>query len=270
MRSLAARLGLGDVEPAVLRLAKHSVVRLGPLVARVQSAGDVGAALASMRREVSVAAHLAAAGAPVTPPSREPPHGPYSEAGCAISLWAFVPHRPAEARDAAAAGAALKQVHDALATYAGELPPFTDSIASCAALLADPTALAAAPDDRTLLADTYAGEVAALDADRGGWVALHGDTHLGNVFVTDAGPIWSDFEAVCRGPLEWDLTNQSAVFLRPFGKLDPARLRRLARLRRTCVAIWCWADAERSFEMRAAAELHTAWLRRQPAASRFA
>ena len=94
VRSLAARLGLGDLEPAVLRLAKHSVLRLGPLVARVQSAGEVGAALAAMQREVSVAGRLAAAGAPATPPSRDPPAGPYEEAGCAISLWDFVAASP--------------------------------------------------------------------------------------------------------------------------------------------------------------------------------
>jgi hypothetical protein len=90
------------------------------------------------------------------------------------------------------------------------------------------------------------------------------------VLITEPGPVWSDFEAVCRGPLEWDLANQPAAFLRPFGQLDRARLKRLSRLRRACVAIWCWADADRSPEIRAAAEFHTEWLRRQRAASRFA
>ena len=89
-------------------------------------------------------------------------------------------------------------------------------------LLADPAALAASPGDRALLADIYAREVGALPApSRDAWIALHGDAHLGNVFITDAGPVWSDFEAVCRGPLEWDLANKPAAFLAALRQARP-------------------------------------------------
>jgi Ser/Thr protein kinase RdoA (MazF antagonist) len=142
-------------------------------------------------------------------------------------------------------------------------------VAGCAALAEDAAAMAAAaPDDRAFLAGLVRGALAALPSDQAGWIALHGDAHLGNVMMTPSGPIWADLEAVCRGPLEWDLTHKPAAFVAAFDGVDAARLNRLSALRSACSAVWCWADAARSAETRAAAEFHTMWLRR--AATRFA
>ncbi len=271
LRALAVRLGLGQVEPSVLRLARHSVVRLGLLVARVQSAEPRETALATMAREVAVGQHLARAGAPAVRPAMAPPPGPYEIDGCIISLWSFAGHRPADERDAAAAGAALKVVHAALASYEGVMPAWSDAVADCAALAEDEAAMALAqPDDRAFLARLVRAGLEAAPSDPRGWIVLYGDAHLGNVMMTPAGAVWSDLEAACRGPLEWDLTNQPAAFLAGFDGVDVALLGRLGQLRRACVAVWCWADAARSDEIREAAEHHTARLRREAAASRFA
>lgn len=35
---------------------------------------------------------------------------------------------------------------------------------------------------------------------------LHGDPHNGNVVLTRSAPRWLEFESVCSGPLEWDLS----------------------------------------------------------------
>ncbi len=270
VRTLAARLGLGGVEPAVLKLAKHTTLRLGPLVARVQSSVEPALALATMVREVAIAAHLAARGAPALRPSADPPPGPYEVDGCIISLWPFVDHRPATEADAAGAGAALKRLHEALAGYEGALPAYFEAVADCAALAEDESAMAAAlPQDRRFLAGRVRAGLERLPAGAANWIALHGDAHLGNLMMTPAGAIWADFEATCRGPLEWDLLNRPAAFLAPFGRLDADLLRELGALRRACVAVWCWADAERDAEFREAAEYHTTRLRNE-AASRFA
>ena len=87
--------------------------------------------------------------------------------------------------------------------------------------------------------------------------------------MTAKGPIWTDLEAICCGPVEWDLANKPPAFLAAFEGLDIALLDELSALRRACSAVWCWADAGRSREIRAAAKYHTTRLR-QEAASRFA
>jgi hypothetical protein len=268
-RTLAARLGLGEVEPTVLKLAKHTTLRLGALVARVQSSVEPGLATATMTREVAIARHLLQLGAPAVAPAIEPPPGPYEIEGCIVSLWAFVDHLPATETDAGTGGAALRAVHTALASCAEALPLYSKVLAECAALADDESAMAAAhPDDRFLLAGLVRAGLERLPADPDRWIALHGDTHLGNVLITAAGPIWADLEAVCRGPLEWDLANKSPAFLAAFEGIDVALLDQLSALRRACSAVWCWADAGRSREIREAAEYHTARLR-QEAASRF-
>jgi hypothetical protein len=258
--ALARRLGLHG-QPAVLKLAKHTTVRIGSSVARVRSTGE--SAWTEMAREVAVAEHLARHGAPAVRASVDPPAGPYEADGCVISLWRHARHRAADdMRDAEAAGAALKAVHAALAGYEGALPPFTDAIASAGALLADPRATPElGAEDRRFLIEAYDRGAHRLP-DVGEPIALHGDTHLGNVLMTVAGPVWADLEAVCTGPLAWDLVNKPAAFLQPFGAVDAALLTWLGELRRVCVAAWCWADAGRSAETRAAAEHHLQTLRR--------
>jgi Ser/Thr protein kinase RdoA (MazF antagonist) len=269
VRSLAARLRLAEAEPIVLKLAKHASSRLGPLVARVQSGGDLAAARTVMAREVAVAQHLARCGAPAVRPSVDPSPGPYEADGCVISLWSFVDHRAAEEADAAAAGVALARLHAALARYPGALPAYAETVAECAALAEDAAAMAAAaPDDRAFLARLVRSGLERAPSDPSEWIALHGDAHLGNVMMTPAGAVWADLEAVCRGPREWDLCNKPAAFLASFDGVDLALTGRLGELRRACVAVWCWADAGRSPEIREAAAYHTAQLRRD--ATRFA
>ena len=271
MRTLADRLGFGSAAPAVLKLAKHTTLRLGPLVARVQSAGDRDAARTTMAREVAIAQHLARLSAPAVRASVNPPPGPHEVDGCLISLWPYVEHRPAVEADTAGAGAALQRLHAALASCEAALPAFTEAVAGCAALAEDAAAMAAAaPDDRAFLAELVKTGLASLPADDTRRIALHGDAHLGNVMMTAAGPIWADLEAVCRGPLEWDLTDKPAPFVAAFDGVDKALLGQLSALRSACSAVWCWADATRSAEIRAAAAYHTARLRREAAASRFA
>jgi hypothetical protein len=271
VRTLGAGLGLGDFDPVVLKLANHTSLRLGPLVARVRSSGDVDEDRATMVREVAVATHLARLSAPTIKPSVDPPAGPHEVDRCLISLWAFIDHRAADEGDWAAAGAALKRFHTALTGYDGELPTYLQTVEGCAAVAEDAAAMAAAePEDQRLLARLVREGLQHLPTDPWAWIALHGDTHLGNVMITPAGAVWADLEAVCRGPIEWDLCNKPASFPAAFEGVDPALLDQLGALRRACVAVWCWADAARSAEIRGAAEFHTAQLRREAAASRFA
>ncbi len=263
-KALATRLGLGVVEPQALKLAHHTTVKLAPLpiVARILSGEP--AAGPRMASEVALARRLADAGAPVVSPTRDPPPGPHREGDSVVTLWDFVDHRRAdETKDALAAAEALKAVHAAMAALEDALPPFTDGLAACADRLADRAAMAAlAEPDRGFLDDRLQALRDELGTPDAGRRPLHGDTHLGNVLMTPRGALWCDLETACRGPLEWDLVQLPAAARRVFGPVDERLLERLSELRSVTVAVWCWADAGRSPEVREAAEHHLARAKR--------
>jgi len=251
----------------VLKVAHHTSVRLRPwpIVARVDSSFAVERMVPFMQRELAIAQHLAARGAPAVRPTADPAPGPHLHGAAAVTLWTFVDHRSAAGpKDERAAGAALAMLHAALADYGGPLPPFTDGMDICARLLADPAALGAlAARDRDFLAARLAGLRAGLAIDLGRRIALHGDAHLGNVMMTPDGAVWADLETACLGPLEWELTSLPRAGHAAFGPIDRPLLNRLSLLRSLTVAVWCWADADHSTEIRAAAEYHLRRLRRR-------
>jgi hypothetical protein len=262
----ARDLGLGTVEPVVLKVAHHTSVRLAPhpIVARVDSSAALDRIVPAMRRELDVAQHLARAAAPSVRPTVDPPPGPHVQGGSAITLWAYVDHRPVRGRvDLAAAGAALRVVHAALADYPGPIRLFTDGMDTCAGMLDDPAAMPALDErSRRFLSEAMQSLRAGLALDRADFIGLHGDTHAGNILVTPTGPIWADLETACIGPLEWELTSLPPAGRIHFRPLEAALLKRLSLLRSLTVAVWCWADADRSEEVREAAEYHLRRLRR--------
>ncbi|HUZ11701.1 MAG TPA: phosphotransferase [Caulobacteraceae bacterium] len=269
---LALTLELGPIWPEILKLAHHKSVRLSPLpiVARVQSSAPCEAAAGTMERELALARRLVGVGAPVVAPIQDPPPGPYVLGDCAVSLWSYVEHRlPRGEADAMGAAAALRMVHAALLEVGGDLPPFTDNVGRCGALLAD---LAALPTlsltDRAFLRahyERFRDQLAGLSFKS---VPLHGDTHIGNVLFAAGGPIWADLETACLGPLEWDLVQLAPRTRALFGGVDPTLIDLLADLRSVTVAVWCCADGSRSAEMRAAAEHHLHRLRRRASINR--
>ena len=111
-KAVAAKIGLGSIEPQILKLAKHTTARLAPLpiLARIQSAASPDQAYANASREVTVAAHLSAHGAPAVRVARNIAPGPHVENGCVITLWDFLEGQPAQSDvDAAAAARSLRQ-----------------------------------------------------------------------------------------------------------------------------------------------------------------
>jgi hypothetical protein len=164
-----------------------------PVVARVSadpSSADIDPG--QVRRELGVAGHAAAAGAPVVPPSDAVDPGPHERDGRVVAFWRFV--ESSGEVDPRAAGRGLREIHEALADFAGPLPVagHPDETARMLAALA-PSA------DVELLRRAH-----ALGPATDGQ-ALHGDAHLGNCLPTARGPLWHDFETACRGPREYDL-----------------------------------------------------------------
>jgi Ser/Thr protein kinase RdoA (MazF antagonist) len=174
-----------------------------PVVARVAGiTAVVRPGDAWFAREVAVAKHLAAAGAPAVAPSGELDPGPHHRDGLVLSFWELTPGRWEDV-DPKAAGRALRECHAALADYPGELPSL-GALAEAESLVERLRAEGAlAPDDDALLSavhDRVVPAVAALPRR-----PLHGDSHLGNVLPGRDGARWCDWEDTFCGPLEWDL-----------------------------------------------------------------
>jgi hypothetical protein len=206
--AVAAAHGLRPAEPLVLAQGSNVLVHLAPapVVARVPTTTIAAFRpdTAWLAREVAVAGHLARRGAPVVGPSAEVDPGPHVHDGLPVTFWAHVP-RAAVPLDAKAAGRGLRECHEALVDFPGDLPEhaiFHEARAVLARLAADG---ALAPADARLAERVGAGiaaRIAALDVPV---QPLHGDAHLGNVIQSAGGPLWNDFEDAHRGPRAWDL-----------------------------------------------------------------
>lgn len=222
----AGLLRLPADDPEVIAEGYSVRVRLRP-AAVVTRVVTVGRALRPdplpwLEREVSVARFLATTGVPIVAPWADP--GPYDAEGLEVSLWHWVDHNPSEVSPKLF-GSMLGQLHEALATYPGDLPtligPLTD-ISTAMAVSTDPTLHSAAAELVPL----------ALSWPRR---PLHGDAHTGNILMTPKGPVWTDFEDVCAGPVEWDLASktvtEAALTAYP-GAIDRTRLADCRDLRR--------------------------------------
>ena len=203
-------------EPVVLRDAWHVLVHLAPapVVARVSTSLDWpgGPSPDDVVRELAVASHAAARGAPVVPPSDELDPGPHEQDGHVVAFWRYV--ESSGEVDARAAGRGLRAIHEALADYDGSLPAaahpedvreMLDSLESS--------------EDVELLREIVSRRP-ALDGQ-----ALHGDAHLWNCLASADGPLWHDFETACRGPREYDL---AALALHDLTHGDPSSREALA------------------------------------------
>jgi Phosphotransferase enzyme family len=193
---VAREHGVRCDDPIVLRDAWHVVVHLrpSPVVARVSSPipYPIGPDPEGVVRELSVASHCARAGCAVVPPAAEVEAVPHYEGGHVVTFWRYV--EPYDDPDPRAAGRALRDIHDALADYAGPLPAFGHPEETAAMLDALP-----ASDDVELIREIAAQRVDLPTQ------PLHGDAQLLNCLGSPGGPLWLDFETTCHGPREYDL-----------------------------------------------------------------
>lgn len=260
------RFGLRQVNPALLKDSNHVSIHLASyaIVARVRIPTGSQDIAGMLQREVSIAQYLIEAKAPVTSPSFDLPPGPHFHEEVGLTLWQFIEHHPVDERDSRVVAESLRIVHEALVNYEAELPSHTMAIESCQALLENQFALPAlTPDDRDFLLKESHRFSSQLDTFPFTSMSLHGDCHLGNALMTPSGIVWTDFESVCQGPREWDLTCLPEEVLSIFPSVNRELYRVLRDLRSFCVAVWCWVDPDRAPEKREAAEYHLQRLRKR-------
>jgi hypothetical protein len=209
-------------EPRVIHEGSNLLLHLhpAPVVARVATTtAMVREGPAWLEREVAVAGHVAAQGAPAIAPTRELPPGPHVFSGLTMTFWEHVDEIPGPA-DPARAGEALRECHQALRSYRGDLPTMavmTEAEQIIERFAADGTV---SNRDAGLLREAAAANRDQLEEQHEPVQAVHGDSHLGNVINTPQGPLWTDWEDTCLAPTRWDVACLVASG-RCFGQ-DPA------------------------------------------------
>jgi Phosphotransferase enzyme family len=208
--SLARSHGLAVERPVVLRDLSNVLVHLrpAPVVARVATTTAAARAggLDWLVREVELARFLVSRGASVVAPADELPPGPRLHEGWAITFWRHVDHDGERPLGGAKVGAALGALHGALEPYPGELPGLGEVLDEVELLIARvERSDGLGPADPERLRSALAGVRGAIARAALPERALHGDAHAGNLLRTPSGPLWTDLEDTCRGPVEWDL-----------------------------------------------------------------
>ncbi len=243
----------------------NTIVRVEPtrIVAKVGTSHFRDARLESLERELAVAIHLAARGAPVIRPTQEVPAGPHHYRGLMLTLWQYVEPIPGASVAPEQMATALTLVHDALAHFKPPLPRFIVELDDARRLLQRQRSPRLEPPDRRYLLDTVSELQTALGSLGGAWQPLHGSPHAANWLPSEDGPLLLDFETACQGPVEWDLAALADDALGRFPAADHELISIMRRMRSVCVAAKCWVSPDRSPEVREAAEVHLNLLRGQ-------
>jgi Phosphotransferase enzyme family len=244
----------------IVRDATNVLVHLepAPVVARVPITLARMRPRAWFEQEIGLARFLADAGAPVAPPTRDVDPGPSEHDGLLVTFWEHVDHDPARF-EPAPAGRSLRELHIALAEYERPLPAF-HRLDEIDRLLEShrPSALASADDLSALRAALERLEEPTPDR----WRPLHGDSHFNNVLWSPDGPLWTDLENACSGPIEYDLAcllwrgapgTDAAVAA--YGPYDADLAARLEPYLAVFLAAWTIAVVERDPSAGSRAEL---------------
>ncbi|OAN41732.1 phosphotransferase [Mycolicibacterium iranicum] len=216
----ARELGLHVEQATVLHDVFSVVVHLEPepVVARIPVVLTAGLLperqAARQQRELDVATWLDGQGVPVVAPSPLLPRSPVRRDGFPMTFWELADvaddHQPYLGVDMSYTA----RLHAALARYPGELPflaPFNDGLPDMLADLDGVEVLTPADINRAreeyealrrILADTETFNSRFPEASV---QPIQGDGPSHNVIRAKAGVLFSDFEDVCLGPVEWDL-----------------------------------------------------------------
>jgi hypothetical protein len=240
------------------------VVRLPAegLVAKASTSLLEGRGPAALALELRLGRRLAARGAPIAAPAPHPIAGPHDVSGVVLTIWRYVAAGPKPQDADRMLGEAVRRFHAALAGVASRLPSLTDRIERASRLLQDPTltpSLTAA--DRALSRRAHE-RLTPLVGSLGDATALHAEPHDGNIVWRPDGPVLIDFEAACRGPVEWDLAYLPPDALDAFPGRDDEAVAKLRAGVSFSVAAWCRAASDPTPAVTEAAAIHWNALRR--------
>ncbi|PWK88226.1 phosphotransferase family enzyme [Lentzea atacamensis] len=215
-------LGLEITEGKVLYELFSVVVHLAPspVVARIPTVLPHTTTLEDLARrqqqELDVAQWLHDQGTPVIAPSPLVPRKPVQRDGFSITFWPFTDEDKSSEPDYVRNSELAADLHKALRDYPGELdflssaePRFVreglDRLESQPDAV-DPADLQRAKQEWQVLEPLVSDETEFQKAFPGiDLQPIHGDSPPANIFASTNGPLFSDFELVTKGPVEWDL-----------------------------------------------------------------
>ncbi|CAL9391144.1 hypothetical protein SUDANB15_01251 [Streptomyces sp. enrichment culture] len=236
--STASSLGLTVDDATVLHDSNKLTLRLLPcdVLARVAPVAHQVAQL-----EVELARRLAGSGCPVAvlEPRVEP--RVHERDGFVVTLWTYYePVTPRQVPPVDYADA-LERLHAGMRGLDVPTPHFTDRVEQARRLVANRDRTPALADaDRRLLGDTLRSLGRAI-AERGAAEqVLHGEPHPGNVLTTKNGPLFTDFETCCRGPVEFDLAHAPEEVGEHYPGVDRDLLRECRILVLAMITAWRW------------------------------
>jgi hypothetical protein len=238
-RQVVSDAGLAVETDDVLQESNRVVVRVRPCdtVARVADAGERDAAA----RERALAAALLDVGEPVAGPDPRVAPAVSVVDGFVVSLWTWHEPVPPPQLEPRAHADALHRLHSSLRTIdVPGVPHYTERAARAVTLMTDAIP-AIGDDDRAYVLSVLDSSLAAVAAAGAPEQLLHGEPHGGNVLRTAGGLLFTDFEAACRGPIEFDVADVDDVVAAEYPGLDRSLHRRCQRLVQAMVATWCWA-----------------------------
>jgi Ser/Thr protein kinase RdoA (MazF antagonist) len=217
--TIASAGGLKPDEAVVIHSASNVLVHLrpAPVVARVMT-GTVALhddPRTWLERELSVLEFLAPSGVAVSP-SRLIAPGPHCQDGLWMTFTEWIPEvepgpavQPtARLDDARELGRTLRDLHDELRRFEGELGGLRDLRDDIERLLGQLRPADAQESD----ANSTLGErldmlrTVVFESIRP-TQALHGDVSLRNLLRTPRRLVWNDFEDTFRGPVHWDVAS---------------------------------------------------------------
>jgi hypothetical protein len=255
---VARRLGLDAAGAVVIAASNNIVVRLPgeSLIAKVSTSLPGGPGQAALERELRLGRRLTDRGAPTAPPAPGPVAGPHQAAGVAVTIWRYVAHGPKPQDGDRMLGEALYRFHAALADFVSELPTLAERIDRAGRVLQDPTATPSLSAADRMISRRAQDRLMSLVTSHGNRTALHAEPHDGNIVWRTDGPVLIDFEAACRGPVEWDLAYLPPAALAAFPARDNAAIARLRAGVSYCVAAWCLQNPDPTPAVSEAARIH--------------
>jgi Ser/Thr protein kinase RdoA (MazF antagonist) len=241
--STVAELGFTADDAVVLHDSNRVALRLMPcdILARVAGSAHGAAAL-----EIEIARRLVECESPVAAPLPGVAPRVHERDGFLITLWTYYEPVSPHGVPPAAYARALERLHAGLRELDVVTPHFTDRVAEAQELVARPDRTPALADaDRELLGTTLRSVTRAIAQRSAPEQVLHGEPHPGNVLNTLKGPLFIDFETVCRGPVEFDLAHVPEAVSDRYSGVDQDRLSECRGLVVAMVAAWRFDPSDR-------------------------